>query len=885
MEDTIKEFKTIDFKSLPKHFGGPEAEEKLQKFWEENGVYHYDPERGREETFVVDTPPPTVSGSLHIGHIFSYSHTDFITRYKRMTGKNIFYPMGWDDNGLPTERRVQNYFHVRCDAKLPYEEGLSFEKATAKVRKKHARLLSRKNFIELCNQLTHEDEEIFKNLWTRLGLSVDWRQEYATIDDRSRKIAQLSFLDLYAKDKIYASTLPIMWDVDFQTSVAQAEVEDKDDTGQLHKVKFMVQDSDETFTIATTRPELLAACVGVTCNGDDPRYKHLIGKNAITPLFGVPVPIFASPEADPEKGTGIVMVCTFGDTTDVDWWRREGLKLRQIIGLNGRLRTVTYGEEGWESEHADEANAIYEEIVGKNVKQARKRMIELLTTEQPAWQGYIASTEEPETTERKVKYYEKGDRPLELIPTRQWFVRLLQHKEDLLKKGNEVQWHPAHMETRFSQWTEGLMYDWNISRQRYFGVPLPVWYRLDEEGNPDLENPIIATEAQLPIDPMADAPEGYEEAQRDQPNGFTGETDVFDTWFTSSLTPQIASGWLTAPERHTNLFPADIRPQSHEIIRTWAFYTIAKALLHEDKIPWNHVLISGWILDPDRKKMSKSKGNVETPEEWLDKYSPDGVRYWSAKAKLGVDTIFDPDIMKIGRRLVTKLWNAGKFVYSQNGFQAPITQELDKGFVAALENLVARATKEFERYDHSQALAETESFFWNNFTDTYLELVKKRAFDANAENAEISGSAISALRHGFNVILRLFAPFLPYITEEMWSWLAAEEMGEPTVHRAPWPSEKDFNRIEKPLDSESFSTTVACLQAVHKHKAENKVSVGIEMDDLVIISTADNIERIKRCIVDVQNAARAQAVSYETVDELPEGIFSIRGGFIEKAKA
>ncbi|MEM0998870.1 MAG: valine--tRNA ligase [Bacteroidota bacterium] len=884
MEDTHKKLKVIDVQSLPKHFEKINPEAKWRKFWAENGTYDYDPSVGREDTFVVDTPPPTVSGSLHLGHIFSYSHTDFFTRYQRMTGKNIFYPMGWDDNGLPTERRVQNYFHVRCDPTIPYEPGLDFERASAKIKKKHPRLVSRKNFIELCNKLTHEDEKVFKELWQRLGLSVDWEQEYATINDHSRKIAQLSFLDLFEKGKIYASSLPIMWDVDFQTSVAQAEVEDRDNTGHLLKVTFMVQDSDERFTIATTRPELLPACVGVTCHPDDARYQHLIGQHAVTPLFGVPVPIFPSPEVDPEKGTGIVMVCTFGDTTDVEWWRREGLALRTLIGLNGRLKSVTYGEEGWESLHPAAANALYTEVAGKNVKQAKKRMTELLQTENPAWQGYLASTEEPEVTERKVKFYEKGDRPLELIPTRQWFVRLLQHKEDLLEKAAAIQWHPSHMRTRMDNWTNGLLYDWNISRQRYFGVPLPVWYRLDAEGNPDLDHPILPTPDQLPVDPMADPPTGYTNEQRNQPNGFRGETDVFDTWFTSSMTPQISSQWGIDSDRHANIFPADVRPQSHEIIRTWAFYTIAKSLLHEDIVPWHHVLISGWILDPDRKKMSKSTGNVITPEQYLDKFMPDGVRYWSARAKLGVDTIFDEGIMKIGRKLVTKLYNAGKFVYSQAGWEAPVTHEIDRGFLAELHKLVATATARFKDYDHAHALSETETFFWNNFTDSYLELVKKRALDTDPATASDSGSAIAALRMGMSVLLRLFAPFLPYITEELWSWIAAEASGQPSIHRAPWPSTGDFAAHTTPEDPESFNSAVAALGAIHKFKADNNQSVGTFMSALTIEASAEVIARLERCRTDLQNAARAQQLQLTaTADELESG-FRVAGAFIEREK-
>jgi valyl-tRNA synthetase len=462
----------------------------------------------------------------------------------------------------------------------------------------------------------------------------------------------------------------------------------------------------------------------------------------------------------------------------------------------------------------------------------------------------------------------------------------MQHKADLLKKSAEINWHPSFMQNRMDIWTEGLMYDWNVSRQRYFGVPLPVWYRLDAEGNPDLEDPILPTQDQLPVDPMSDTPAGFTEAQRNQPSGFRGETDVFDTWFTSSLSPQINSHWITNPERHERLFPADIRPQAHEIIRTWAFYTIAKAMLHEDKIPWEHVVVSGWVLAADGSKTGKSKGNATgTPADFMDKYTSDGVRYWSAKAKLGVDTIFDESVMKNGRRLVTKLYNAGKFVYSQPGFKTPVTHEIDKGFLQEVQKLVAMATKGFEDFDHAKALADTETFFWNNLTDTYLELVKKRAFDATEETKSESGSAIAALRIGLEAILRLFAPFIPYITEELWSWSAAEDTGHPSIHRAPWPTEDEFEQYDAPEDAESFNTVVAALAAVHKHKSESGVSVGTSMSDLTIEAAPEVIVRLEHCLGDLQNAARAESVVLTATNDEIEGGFRITGTFIEKDKS
>jgi valyl-tRNA synthetase len=862
----MKTAPAIDPATLPKHFDAANAEMRWHEAWDRLGVATWDPTLPREQTFVVDTPPPTVSGSLHVGHVFSYTHTDVIARYRRMCGRNVFYPMGWDDNGLPTERRVQNYYHVRCDPRAPVEPGLTIEPASAAKRREPARVVSRANFIELCNLLTREDEQAFKALWTRLGLSVDWGQEYATIDPRSRRLAQLSFVDLFAKGHVYSVEAPTMWDVDFQTAVAQAEVEDRNMPGAFHHVRFGVEGGSETFTIATTRPELLAACVGVTAHPDDARYKPLFGRRAVTPLFSVPVPIFPSPLADPEKGTGILMVCTFGDATDVLWWREQGLALRQIVGRDGRLVPVEFGVPGWESHERAYAALVYSQLVGKSVSAARKAIVDLLRTD-GALEG------EPKPIEHSVKFYEKGDRPLEFVTSRQWFVRLLDKKDQLLAKGDEIQWHPDFMRLRYRNWTENLGLDWCVSRQRYFGVPIPVWYPLDAEGRPDHSRPMVAKADVLPADPMTDVPPGYTEAQREQPGGFTGDPDVFDTWFTSSLTPQISSGWLLDPERHRRLFPADIRPQSHEIIRTWAFYTIAKALLHEDTIPWKHVVVSGWILDPDRKKMSKSKGNVITPMALLEEYGADGVRYWAAGARLGMDTAFDEKVLKVGKRLVTKLFNAGKFVLAHGGDVHPVTQELDRAFVQRLCALVERVTAALDEFDFARALMETESFFWHDFTDTYLELVKGRA--RNEGDAAARGSAVSALRLGLDVLLRLFAPVLPYITEEVWSWAFAAETGHPSIHRAPWPTAADFAGIEPPADPATFEVAVACLAAVNKAKSEAGASVGRGVRRLALAANAATLAQLEPAIGDVLAATRVETHEREARANLADGAFAV----------
>ncbi|MCC6766037.1 MAG: valine--tRNA ligase [Deltaproteobacteria bacterium] len=861
----------IDPEQLPKHFEATEVETRLHERWDRLGVYAHDPARPREETFVVDTPPPTVSGSLHVGHVFSYTHTDVIARHQRMRGRNVFYPMGWDDNGLPTERRVQNHFHVRCDPRAAHVPNLRLAPATAAELKQPPRLVSRPNFIDLCLELTRQDEEAFKALWRRIGLSVDWSLEYSTIDARCRHLAQLSFRDLFEKGHVYSVEAPTMWDVDFQTAVAQAEVEDRPTRGAFHDVAFGVEGGGE-FTIATTRPELLPACVAVTAHPGDARWRHLFGKRAFTPIFQVPVPIFPSELVDPAKGTGILMVCTFGDATDVVWWREQRLPLRQIIGRDGRLVPVTFGSDAFPSRDPGAANARYAAIARKGTGGARQAIVEMLrdATNDATNTGRPPLRAEPKPIEHSVKFFEKGDRPLEFISTRQWFVRLLDKKEDLLAIGDRIRWHPDFMRLRYRNWTENLNVDWCVSRQRYFGVPFPVWYPLDAGGRPAYDRPIVAPAASLPVDPTVDVAPGYTSEQRDQPGGFTAEADVYDTWFTSSLTPQIGSGWLLDPARHAARFPADIRPQSHEIIRTWAFYTIAKAMLHEASVPWHHVVISGWILDPDRKKMSKSKGNVVTPMHLLDQYTADGVRYWAASARLGTDTAFDEKVLKIGKRLVTKLYNAGKFVLAQSGPRAPIDVELDRAFVARLRDLVARVSASFDAFDYAHALQDTESFFWRDFTDTYLELVKHRARD------DAGGSAIAGLRLGLGVLLRLFAPVLPYVTDEVWSWVFADETGHPSIHRAPWPTVAELDAIVPPRDAGCFDVAVACLAAINKSKSEAGVSPGRGVARVDLAAHPDTLAMLATVQDDVLRSARVERHALVPNDTLPTAAFEVR---------
>ena len=865
---------TVDTNALGPHFEPRQAEEKWDALWSEWGVYRFDEESARER-YVIDTPPPTVSGSLHVGHVFSFTQTDVLARYQRMRGRNVFYPMGWDDNGLPTERRVQNYFHVRCEPHVAFEPGLSLAMADDAARKLPARKVSRKNFIELCVALTAEDEKAFKALFQRLGLSVDWGLEYSTIGSLSRRLAQWSFLDLYQKGQVYQVEAPTLWDVDFRTAIAQAEVEDRPQKGAFHNVRFGV-DGGGGFQIATTRPELLPACVGVAAHPDDDRYKALLGKRAVTPLFRVPVPIFASELVEREKGTGILMVCTFGDATDVQWWREQGLALRQAIGRDGLMLPLQFGTHELPSLDAARANAAYAELAGLKVKDAQKKIVELLRD--PAGSATGAPepplAAEPQPIEHPVKFFEKGDRPLEFITTRQWFVKILEHKDELIAAGDRIAWHPDFMRLRFKNWTENLNLDWCVSRQRFFGVPFPVWYRVKPDGTTDFEAPILADAAALPVDPTLDAPAGYSESQRDKPGGFTGEADVFDTWFTSSLTPQISSGWTLSPERHKRLFPTDLRPQSHEIIRTWAFYTVVKAWLHERDIPWRAAAISGWVLDPDRKKMSKSKGNVVTPVHLIDQFGADAVRYWSLAARLGSDTAFDEKVFQVGRRLVMKLWNAAKYALSQSAAEAPVTHPLDVGFLARLKDTVERATPLFEDLDYAGALDAVERFFWSGYTDNYLELVKARA--RSETDAAGRSSAVAAAQQGLSVLLRLFAPYLPYVTEEAWSWGFAAATGERSVHLAPWPKAEEFAAVPDGSDAgATFDLACAFLDAVRRAKSAAGATVGRQLASLRVASSPATVERLRPCLSDLRSAARAEGELLEPREGLAPDAFEV----------
>ena len=838
-------------------------EDKWMRVWAEQGTYTFDRSAAlsvpRDRVFSIDTPPPTASGSLHVGHVFSYTHTDCLARYKRMAGFEVFYPIGWDDNGLPTERRVQNYYGVRGEATQPYVEGfVPLQQGDRSGKSKSAKLsdqqpISRRNFIELCDVLTVQDEETFESLFRRLGFSLDWDISYRTIDAHSRTVAQEGFLGNLARGEAYQAEAPGLWDVTFQTAVAQAELEARDYPGHFHRVAFHTP-GGAAVHIETTRPELLPAVVALIAHPDDQRYAALFGTTVTSPLFGVEIPVVAHYLAEPDKGSGIAMCCTFGDLTDVQWWRELQLPTRSIIQRNGRIQ-----EETPEWIPTEAGRALFAEFAGRTTFAARTAVVKALRVS-----GDLDG--EPTPTQRKANYFEKGDKPLEIVTSRQWYIRNGGRDDELraalIKRGRAIDFHPEFMRTRYENWVSGLNGDWLISRQRFFGCAIPLWYPIGADGEPDHDHPIVPSPEQLPVDPFADVPPGYQPSQRGQAGGFIGDPDVMDTWATSSLSPQIAAGWRGDAELFEKIFPMDVRPQGQDIIRTWLFSTVVRAHLEHNSIPWKHAAISGWILDPDRKKMSKSKGNAETPEDVVVQHGADAVRYWAASARLGTDAAYDTGQMKVGRRLAIKVLNATKFALSfgevDSDLRAAVTQPLDQAMLAGLADVIVKATKGFDTYDHTRALEVTEVFFWT-FCDDYLELVKERAY--GGQGAQGAASARASLRIALDVLLRLLAPFLPYATEEVWSW-----SHEGSVHRASWPTRDDLNTVAAQADPAILGAVGAALAGVRRAKSQAKVGMRADVQSAVLTGPPATLKQIRLAAGDLSAAGRIAALDYQPAE-------------------
>ena len=842
-------------------------EEKWDGEWEASGIYRFDASRPRDEVFSIDTPPPTVSGSLHVGHVFSYTHTDIIARHRRMAGQAVFYPMGWDDNGLPTERRVQNYYGVRCDPSLPYDPDFSAPPDAGRpsaVAKRQTIAVSRPNFIELCEELTAADEKAFEDLFRHIGLSVDWTRTYATIDARCRAVSQLAFLENLERGEAYQIEAPSLWDVSFQTAVAQAELDDREMPGAYHKLRFRGIDGRDIW-IDTTRPELVPSCVALVAHPDDGRYKPRFGSTVRTPVFDVEVPVLAHQLADPDKGTGIAMICTFGDTADVTWWRELNLPVRTVIGRDGR-----FAAEPPAAIESPAGRAAYARLAGKTAAAARTEIAAVF-----AESGDIDG--EPRPITHPVKFFEKGDKPLEIVSSRQWYIRNGGRDADLgqalIDRGTEMNWVPGYMRARYESWIAGLNGDWLISRQRFFGVPIPLWYRLDADGSPVWGAPIRPEETALPVDPSADCPPLYGESQRGVPGGFIGDPDVMDTWATSSLTPQIATGWRTDEALYAATFPMDMRPQAHDIIRTWLFSTVVRAHFDAGTVPWHNCALSGWILDPDRKKMSKSRGNVQVPTQLLERYGADAVRYWAACGRPGTDTAFDEQQFRIGRRLAVKLLNVSKFVLR---FDDPgggeVTETLDRSMLHRLADLVTDATRALEAFDYARALERTESFCWA-FADDHVELVKARAYGEYGPAA--AASACRALRTALAVLQQLFAPFMPFVAEEVWRW-----WHDTSVHVSKWPDPEPLRAAAGDAGALPSAVASAALGEVRRAKSEAKRPLRTEVLRATVIDTAERLAVLESVADDVRAAGRITELVTSEGSE-----FSVRAELAPEAAA
>ncbi len=831
-------------KRFPDQYDRAEIEGACQRRWAADDAFRWDPKVAAELDYVIDTPPPTVSGTLHVGHVYSYTQADIIARYFRMSGRNVLYPIGWDDNGLPTERLVE------------------------KDKKVRGGTMSRDAFVALCREVIPVYETQFRELFSRLGLSVDWSREYQTISDESRKVSQLSFLDLYRKGLLERRLEPTLWDPADRTALAQAEVEEIERTGKLNTVAFALEGGGEVL-IATTRPELIGGCGALMIHPDNPRAGELVGRNAITPLYGVPVPIVADAKVDPEKGTGVVMCCTFGDVTDIFWWRTHKLPLRLVIDQAGRMMaTLPIGGEAWPTKDAATAAATIDALKGLKVEQARAAVLDMLA-KNGALRGQTA-------TNQVIPVAERSGAPLEILVTAQWFIKTLDYKEQILAKGREIVWHPDYMRQRFESWVEALKWDWSISRQRHFGVPLPVWYskRKGEEGR------IIVPEPDaLPVDPTRQTPAGYSADE------VIGESDVMDTWATSSVSPQLVTRTINDAlgldhEAHRRLFPMALRPQAHDIIRTWAFYTIVKAMHHQHTVPWRNIAISGWCLASDGSKMSKSKGTVIDPIKLLNEYGTDAVRYWTGTSRLGNDTVLAPNTLKQGKRLVTKLWNAARLAHialepaqimprtaAADIAAGVIVHSLDRWLLGVLADIIAKATAAFEAYEYAQALREIEDFFWRIYCDNYLELVKSRSRIEGAPTPE-QRSALHTLHHATLALLHLFAPFLPFVCETLNDLMLGPSEGTaPTVHaRGAWPRPADHAAPN--LDRAVGELVLEAVNAVRKTKSELQVSLRAPIAQLIIAPVEGGVPlpeieaQLTPLIGDLKDVAAAAAIVF-----------------------
>ena len=740
-------------------------EEKWKKFWEEEKIYGFNPDSGKK-IYSIDTPPPTLSGRMHMGHACSYSQTDFIARYVRMKGFEVFYPFGTDDNGLPTERLVE------------------------KSRGVKSKEMPRDDFVKLCVDFLKEETPHFIRDWKDIGISCDWNFTYSTINEHSRRISQWSFLDLHDKGRMYRKDAPAMWCSDCKTGVSQVEVEDKEFDSSFVDIVFKIGEKD--LIVGTTRPELLPACVCLFYHPEDERFKEYNEKEAKVPLFGFSVPVLEDKRANPEKGTGLVMCCTFGDQTDIEWQKAHNLPIKMVVSGNGKM-----------NESAGKYN-------GLPIRKAREEIISDLKKE-----GLLLK-EKP--IKHVVNVHERCGTEIEFVKSRQWFVKYLDLKDEMLKWGNELKWWPEFMKHRYDNWVKGLQWDWLVSNQRYFGVPFPVWYCQD------CEKVIPADEKNLPVDPLIDRPH-ISECPECGCENFVPEKDILNTWFTSSLTPQLSTKLTDSEEK---LFPMSLRAQAHEIITFWLFNSVVKSRLHFGKNPWSDVAISG-IVTRKGEKMSKSKGNVVAPQDVIEEYGADTLRYWAASTKLGRDLEYNEKDVITGKKFITKLLNASRFVFMNlddyDGKKPEKLHPTDKLFLTRLDNLVSSCTGHFDNYDFSRARFEADNFFWKVFCDNYLEIVKNRVYNGKG-NEKIS--AQYSLYNGLLKILKLMAPFTPFITEEIYQEYFRKREKDRSIHVSAWPSETDIEEKDENAE-EKLELLTRIISEVRQEKSRAKKPMNAEI--------------------------------------------------------
>lgn len=969
---------------LDKKYNHQKSEKKWQNYWRQEKIYNFLNDKPKSESFVIDTPPPTVSGLLHMGHVFSYVQADFVARFQRMRGKDVFYPIGFDDNGLPTERLVE------------------------KVKKIRANQMDRAEFVKICQSVVDEAEEEFEKLFNSIALSVDWNEKYQTISKKSQNLSQSSFVDLYKKNLVTRKFEPVIWDCVDQTALSQADLVDKEEDSAMNFINFKILDhgdsehklrhdrdgvnaypeiykneaekissSDHNYPeirfqgqdleIMTTRPELLGACVAVMINANhedengDKKWSHLIknhldendegftGSYAITPLFHSVVPIIADNDVKTDKGTGVVMCCTFGDETDIKWFKKHNLRLRIILEKYGKIKSYEdFTQFDFDDINKKNYAKIHKYIEKQNLKNARKIIISLLKNDISSnlnllkdelltenkdqiiddfalnnSEKYLIKQEE---ISHIVKCAERSGAPVEILVQPQWFIKILKQKEELKKQAQNANWFPKFMKVRIEQWIDNLSWDWCISRQRFFGVPFPVWHAKNKDDNSQKDEIIVADFCDLPIDPTNCKNEesqekirkilnskGFQDIQFINENGdisakkdnqsyeIKAETDIMDTWATSSISPQLSSGIVSTEhlesllnnnaisqeeynnkkQRHEKLFPADLRPQAHEIIRSWAFYTIVKSHLHQQEVPWQNLMISGWCLASDKTKMSKSKGNVVTPTALIEEKGADIVRYWASTSNLGADTAYSEDVFKIGQKLITKLYNAAKFVAlnfdkvedKEDLSLENINQDSDFWILSKLKQTISKATSEFEKFEYAKAREIIEDFFWNDFCDNYLEIIKVRSYGLEAQKLEDleltdeqkteikSGqlSAISTLEICLETILKLFSPFVPHICDELYSNIFSEkfEKIKSVNSRNSWPNEKNYPFVENIKNN--GDKIVNIIAKIRKYKSDNNLSMKSEIE---LIKISDNSD-LTNFLDDLENVTNAKKIDFE----------------------